>query len=79
MVKVPQPVVREKSPGFVPVKVTLLKITVFPAPEVLVMVTFCEGLDEPTVKEEKVSADGAADTVIAAPTTTEASFDLALS
>jgi hypothetical protein len=43
------------------------------------MVTFCEGLDVPIVKEEKVSADGAADTVIAAPTTTEASFDLALS
>ena len=61
-----QVVERAKSPGLVPVNVTAEMVTVLPAPEVLVMVTICEGLDAPTVNEPNVKEAGASETVTVA-------------
>jgi hypothetical protein len=79
VVSVVQVVERAKSPGLVPPKVTLAKVTVLPEPEVFVTVTSWPGLDVPTVREANVSEAGAMDSVKAAGTVACTSFDLALS
>ncbi len=77
VVSVVQVVERAKSPGFVPVNVTLENVTVLPAGEVLVTVTVCDGLLTPTVKEPKVSEEGATETVAATGTVADASLERA--
>jgi hypothetical protein len=79
VVSVVQVVERAKSPGFVPPKVTLAKVTVLPEPEVFVTVTNWPGLDVPTVREANVNEAGAMDSVKAAGTVACTSFDFTLS